>query len=55
MELYVQIEFENLSVFLIAKALHLYTHVLTYFSPMSHFYSPWKRQKTMVSWRFHGV
>ena len=28
---------------------------LTHFSPVSHFYTPWKRQKNLVFWRFQGV
>ena len=28
---------------------------LTRFSPVSHFYTPWKRQKTKVFWRFQRV
>ena len=28
---------------------------LTHFSPVSHFYTPWKRQKPLVFWRFQGV
>ena len=28
---------------------------LTHFCPMSHFYTPWKRQKTYGFWRFQGV
>ena len=28
---------------------------LTHFSSMSHFYTPWKRQKTLVLWRFQGL
>ena len=28
---------------------------LTHFSPVPHFYTPWKRQKTFVFWRFQGI
>ena len=47
---------------MLAKVLSLYgnnnfvrlSKLLTHFSPMSHFYTPWKRQKTYSFLKFAG-
>ena len=33
----------------------LFSFIWTHFRPMLLFYTPWKRQKTFVFWRFQGV
>ena len=43
--------FYSCKIVLKKRALKLLTH----FSPVSHFYTLWKRQKTKVFWRFQGV